>query len=174
MYTQTKLGRCLDRLSEGMMALAMVCLGAMAVLMNVEIVARSLFKTSTMIADEYSGYFFCWLFLCALTHVQRHNGLLKVEIITNILPKPVVILLDIVSALLCALVTAILAWATSESVISSYMFGSTSLSTAETPIWIPQFIMPVGLGIVTLSFLEVGYSRALLLCGRGTNAGGAV
>ncbi len=173
MNTHTKLGRCLDRLSVAMMALAMLFLAAMAVLMNVEILGRTLFRTSTMIADEYSGYFFCWLFLCALTYVQRQGGLLKVEILTNRLSGRPALALEVFASLACALLTAILAWTTWETVISSLDFGSTSLSIAETPLWIPQLIMPLGLGIVTLSFLETAYSRLHAFLEGDSASGGA-
>ena len=35
----------------------------MAVLINVEVILRYLFNSSTLIADEYSGYLFVWMTL---------------------------------------------------------------------------------------------------------------
>lgn len=171
---QTRLGRCLDRLSAGMMIAAMLFLAAMAILMNVEITGRTLFKSSTMIADEYSGYFFSWLFLCALTHVQRSEGLLKVTVLAERFPASVVHLLDVLAASISGVLTAILTWATAEMVYSSWEFGSTSLSTAETPLYIPQLIMPIGLGIVTISFFETAYSRLKGISGPEQNTSGGV
>jgi TRAP-type C4-dicarboxylate transport system, small permease component len=174
MKSQTRLGRWLDRLGSGMMIVAILFLAAMAVLMNVEIAGRTLFKTSTMIADEYSGYFFSWLFLCSLMHVQRADGLLTVTILIDRLPERVVRFLDAFAALASGVLTGILTWATFEMAYSNWSFGSTSLTTAETPLFIPQVIMPLGLGIVTLSFFETAVSRLLGLAKPADNAAGSV
>ena len=161
MYTSTRLGQWLDRIGSAMMVAAMLFLAAMAILMNVEIAGRTLLKTSTLIADEYSGYFFSWLFLGALTHVQRSNGLLTVTILTSLMPEGARRFLDVLAALISAVLTAILTWSTAAMVYSNWEFSSKSLSVAQTPLFIPQLAMPIGLGIVTLSFLETAYSRTL-------------
>ena len=158
-HAPSRLGRCLDRLSEIMMAFAMLLLAAMVILMNVEIIDRAVFKKSTMIADEYSGYFFTWIFLCALLYVQRSDGLLKVSLFTERLSPRLLRLSEILAALICGAVTALLSWTTLQTVLGSYEFNSTSLSTAETPLFIPQCIMPLGFALITLSLVETAVSR---------------
>ena len=72
-------GRVLERWSRWSCDFAGWLLAAMAVLINVEIAARYLLNTSTLIADEYSGYLFVWLTLLGFGYALQSGQFLRVE-----------------------------------------------------------------------------------------------
>ena len=52
---------------------------AMVVLVCAEIAARTLLGSSTLIADEYSGYLFVWITLIGFAHALQLGTFLRVE-----------------------------------------------------------------------------------------------
>ena len=56
---------------------------ALLALMNVEIFARYLFGKSTLIADEYGGYFYAWIVLLGAVHLLRSDKYLTVTLLTD-------------------------------------------------------------------------------------------
>ena len=53
---------------------------ALLTLMNVEVFARYLFGKSTLIADEYGGYFYAWIVLLGAVHLLRSDKYLTVTL----------------------------------------------------------------------------------------------
>ena len=79
MSTLNAFGRILERWSRWSCDFAGWLLASMAVLINVEICARYLFNTSTLIADEYSGYLFVWSTLLGFGYALQSGQFLRVE-----------------------------------------------------------------------------------------------
>lgn len=146
----------LDRLERAAIALAILLMVLMAALMNVEIVSRYGFGRSTQIADEYAGYFFTAVTLLCFVPAMRHGRFIRVMFVVERLPRPVRLIFDAIASLAGAGVSAILAWTTFQLVYASWSFGSTSLQAVQTPLFIPQSVMPVGFAILALAFLERG------------------
>ena len=78
-----------DRASTALCDFSGVMLVAMAMLINVEVVARYGFNTSTLIADEYGGYLFVWMTLLGFAHALRTGQFLRVEaLVVKLGPGP--------------------------------------------------------------------------------------
>jgi TRAP-type C4-dicarboxylate transport system permease small subunit len=166
-----RLGQLLDRLQAWMLAASAVLLVGTAVLMNVEIISRTLFSRSTQISDEYAGYFFGALSVLCMVAALRSDRFLRVDGLIMRLPAMAQALLEGAGALIGAGVSAVLTWMTAKLALASWTIGSVSLQISQTPLWIPQAVLPLGFGILTISFIEFGLRRALALAtGRTTLA----
>ena len=76
-------GRVLH-LCEGLaLKLSALLMLALLALMNVEIAARYLFGKSTLLADEYGGYFYAWIVLLGAVHLLRSDKYLTVTLLTD-------------------------------------------------------------------------------------------
>lgn len=161
-----RLGRALDRLGEVFIALSALMLFLMMVLLGVEIADRAVFRSSTQIADEYSGYLFTWLTMCGFIYAQRNDRFLCVDSLRHRLSPRARAAADGVAALLAAVLTLILADATWSTFRTSIMFGSMSIQPSQTLLAIPQAIMPAGLAVLTVAFAHSGITAILRALGR--------
>ena len=76
-------GRVLH-LSEGLaLKVSALLMIALLALMNIEVFARYLFNRSTLIADEYAGYFSGWIVLLGAVHLLRSDKYLTVTLLTD-------------------------------------------------------------------------------------------
>lgn len=162
------IGRGLDRLAQGLLAMSTLMLAAMLVLINVEVAGRYLFGYSTLIADEYAGYLFTWIVLAGFLHALRSGSLLRVGILIDRLRGRRRALFDVLNALLGLVLCAIVAYAAWQTVATSLLFETASSHASRTPVWIPQTVMPAGMALLGLGFLEQGFrsARALILGAR--------
>ena len=162
----TKLGRLFDRLGDILVAVSTVMLLLMVVLMGVEIGYRTLFQASTQIADEYSGYLFTWMTLCCFLYAQRSDRFLRVDSLRNRWSPRMRAAADGIASLLTAGLTAVLLYATWATFRASVEFNSLSIQSSQTPLWLPQAIMPVGFALLLAAFVHSGITSLLQAMGR--------
>lgn len=142
--------------------IAMMVLVFVFCLMNVEIVSRTLFGMSTLIADEYGGYGFALVIMGGLTYAHRSGALLHVDFGGRLMgPRVRVASLALASSLSFA-VACFAAYVGYKTWALSLLFGSTSAFSSGTPLWLPQAAVPVGFAVLALSFAEEFLSRALI------------
>lgn len=156
------LRRTLDALAFAALIVAGATLVGVLVLMNVEIVVRYLFGSSTLIADEYAGYGLAVAVLMGFVYAHRRNALLRVDIAAERLAgrRAGQAVLGL-AALLSLALAVFSAYAGYKTLALSLLFQSTSAFASETPLWIPQLVMPVGFGLLALSFAEEALRRIL-------------
>jgi len=155
------LSRALDAVQAVALAVGILMMVAMAVLMNTEIASRTLFGFSTQVSDEFAGYFFTVSTLLCFLPALRGGRFLAVEGFVVQLPMRARALCEIGAAAVGAVVCAVLTSATYDLAAASYAFGTQSLQASETPLFLPQAIMPVGFGLLAVAFLERGVIRAV-------------
>ncbi len=129
---------------------------AMMALMNVEIFARSGFGVSTQIADEFVGYFFTVSTMLCFVPALREGRFLMVESVVRRLPWRMQAVLHVVASLIGAGVSLVLASSTYQLAATSFAYGTVSLQAFQTPLFIPQSVMPLGFVLLALAFLEQG------------------
>lgn len=149
-----RLGIALDRLGGALSAVARVLLLAILVLINVEVAGRYVLGYSTLISDEYGGYLFTWILMFGFLHAHRQGFFLRVNVLRLHLPARGRHLLDAANATLGAVLCAVAGYGAWKTFSLSWLFGSTSSFTSETPLVIPQVALPLGIGLLFLSFLE--------------------
>jgi TRAP-type C4-dicarboxylate transport system permease small subunit len=155
------LSLALDRLERIAIWLANLLLVLMAALMNVEIISRYVFGRSTQIADEYAGYFFTAVTLLCFVPAMRRGRFIRVMFVVDRFPRALRLAMDAVASLIGAAVSAVFAWTTFQLAWGSFVIGSTALQAIQTPLFIPQSVMPLGFALLTLAFLERGLAASL-------------
>lgn len=136
---------------------------AMAVLMNVEIAGRTVLGISTQISDEFAGYFFTAATLLCFLPALREGRFLRVEGLMNLAPPRIRATAEALAAVLGAGTCIVLASATWDLTAASLSYGTRSLQASQTPLAIPQAVMPIGFGLLAIGFLEWGLVRAAML-----------
>jgi len=146
--------RLLDGLARLLHVVAVACLAAMVVLINTEILLRYLFGTSTLVADEYSGYLFSWIALLGFYVTARGGHFLRVEFGLQRLPprgREAALLIGAAIGLGISVVLCDASWRLTHA---SWRFGSTSGQYSETPLYLPQGVMVAAFGLLAIAYLD--------------------
>jgi len=165
------LQRAAGALHRALLVLCGLCLLAMVLLMNTEILTRYVLGFSTQISDEYSGYLFTAITMLCLAPALREGRFLRIDGLVARLPARARALPEAADALAGAAVCAVLAYATWLMVQASSEIGAVSLTVAETPQAWPQALMPAGFALLGLAYLARGAARVRrALAGAGPEA----
>lgn len=132
--------------------LAGVMLAAMAVLIGVEILVRTVFGASTMIADEYSSYLFVWVTMLGFVHALQSGAFLRVDNVVARLSPRGQAASEGIAAIAGMAVTAVCSYATGLLWLNSWSFGTVSIQPSATPLYLPQAILPVGFGLLVVLY----------------------
>jgi len=147
-------GRVL-RFFEGIaLKLSAVFLGAMVLLINVEIFSRYFFNYSTRIADEYGGYFYAWIVLLGSVHLLRSDKYLTVTLLTDRLSPRGRNVAAIFAGIVGLGVSIVSLWSAFAIVQQSWMFGTRSMQPSSTPLIYPQAALLIGYGLLSLAYVE--------------------
>ncbi len=132
-------------------------------LILVEIVLRTLFHTSTLISDEYSGYMMVATIMMGVSYTFVQGSHIRITIITERLHGRAAQGLDLVVTLaaltLCSYALYHSLWMVQDTF--SYKILADSLS--ETPLYIPQVMIPVGFLLLELQLVAHFLRRLLSL-----------
>jgi len=165
--------RAMARIAGVGVAFAAVLLVAMAALIVVEVTGRYLFGFSTLIADEYGEYMFVWMTFLGFAHTLRSGQFLSVDIAVRRFPPGARRIAAILAGLAGAAVTGVCVWASWRTVSISFAFQTASPQQSQTLLWMPQLVMPIGMAVLTLCFLEVAARAAVGLPADAAPASGA-
>jgi TRAP-type C4-dicarboxylate transport system permease small subunit len=147
-------GRVL-RFGEGYaLKLSALLMLALLALMNVEIAARYLFGKSTLLADEYGGYFYAWIVLLGSVHLLRSDKYLTVTLLTDRLSARGRNVAAVCAGIIGLAVSLVSLSSTLSIVQQSWMFGTTSMQPSATPLIYPQLAMLIGYGLLSLAYVE--------------------
>ena len=158
--------RLMHRINQLAGALAGVLIVYMVGHILLEIVLR-FFSESTYVLDEFIGYAVATMTFLGLGYALSQDGLIRVTLLLERLPKPIAHGLDILTTLATLAAFGFFTWYWSISVIRSFDRNTVSQTMAETPLWIPQGMVLVGMIVFCLTLL----SRLLVLCTQGAKHG---
>ena len=146
--------RLFDRLVDGIMeklrtstlfvsALAIIL---MALMEMGEIISRSFFSFSFMIADEFAGYFLAVMVFMGLCNCYCQRGMVRVEVFYNLYEKYPGLkrAMDTAFVIIMLGYAAIVMYFSIRLNYTSFRRGVVSSSFLMTPLFIPQLFMPVG------------------------------
>ena len=147
-----------------------VCGGALLLLMvghvMLEIVLRTVFASSTFVLDEFVGYGVAAVTFLCVGYAFQEGALIRVGLgleACQRMPR-----LRQAIEILCSLIAAVAAWFVtwyfSLSVWRHLIRGNRSETIAQVPLWLPEGLMLVGLGIFSL---RVTAYALRLACGQG-------
>lgn len=154
--------RFFDSLDRKLVAIAAVILLLVTALINIEVIARTFFSRSTQMSDEYAGYGLCATTMLCLVAAMRQGRFLRIDGVIERLPPRGQAIAEIFGCIVGFVVSAILCWSTAKLTLTSYQFGTRSIEFSQTPLAIPQALMPIGFALLCLGFVEVAIRRAAI------------
>lgn len=128
-----------------------VALVAMIAIVFGEIVSRNLFGVSLQLSEEVAGYLL--VAICFLGFVGSYRGgdLMRIEMIYDLIPSHRRMTVDILFDGIALVAILIVNFFTIRFVWSSFTRGTVAPTLLETPLWIPQLFMPIGLSILAVA-----------------------
>jgi TRAP-type C4-dicarboxylate transport system permease small subunit len=162
-------------LAEIAMAIAMVSVLAMCLLVTGAVLARAVFGLPIVWVPEIVGYLMVVLVFLALGETMLGGGHIRIELFVSRLPRRLRDALDLLTLTLSLGVAAFFTWHGVRTMLRSYEFGRRdSFGALQTPLYIPQAAVPIGLAILTLVLALLVYRklRVLLAQGHGADAEG--
>jgi|LGOV01.1.fsa_nt_gb TRAP-type C4-dicarboxylate transport system permease small subunit len=147
------------KLSKGGAYISSALFVALVVLVMTEILGRSFFDYSTMLADEYSGYFYLGAVFFGLAYTFNEGGHIRINIVTSRLGKDKQRFVDILAGVLA---TSILSFALYYSFLfaeDSKEMEMLSEAVSETPLWLTQIPMVVGMTLFVFAALVFTLKR---------------
>lgn len=126
---------------------------AMVAHVILEIALRGFFHTSTFVLDEYVGYGVAAMTYLSLAYAFEEGSLIRVNLVLVRLRgrlRRIVEYFCVVATLGVTVFVAAFFW---RSVKRNWDRGAVSESMAETPLWIPEALVFVGLALFAVQLL---------------------
>ena len=150
-----------ESLSTGGAFLSSLGIIFIVVLVVIEIFLRSVFNTSTMVSSEYGGYALVFLILTGLAYTMKEGGLIRINLLTSNFSENGKRIADIVSGLAAIVITSFALFHTTSMVYETWELEMTADTIAETPLWIPQLAIPLGMALLLLQIIAFVVGRVL-------------
>lgn len=139
---------------------------AIAVLTGVEIIGRKFFQFSLQGVDDYGGYVLAITAAAGACYTMAQRGHTRIDLFLVRMPKAAQRCLNVAAMVTLAALASYAAIRGWSVLAESLEFQSVSSTPAQTPLWIPQAIWLVGLGLFAL--FGVAYAvHAVALLVRG-------
>ena len=145
----------LDRVSEIAVWVAGAALLMTAFMVGLEVVMRKLLNSSLGGADEISGYVFAAATAWSYAAVIRKKGNVRIDVLYNLMPRPLRIALDILSFCALGALFALIGWYGFELVKGTVETGRISVTPLRTPLSIPQIAWISGIGLALAMWLLI-------------------
>jgi len=120
---------------------------ALVGLIMVEIIGRSFFDYSTMLADEYSGYFYLALVFLGLAYTFDEEGHIRISIVTGRLRGSIKRWVDVFAGLMALSILLFALYYSWEFMVESHEMEMLSEGVSETPLYLTQIPLVIGLAL---------------------------
>ena len=135
----------------------------MILLITLEVAGRKLFGFSTLVADEFSGYMLVLITFMGAAYTVKTEGFTRMEVIYLRFKGKGRWVFNVLVNLIALIFLLIIDYWIWTFVLSSYRAETKSISIVQTPLFIPQLFMGLG---VTLLVFEIILQFSLSLLGR--------
>lgn len=170
-----RIGQVIDEIEETCIA---ICLGLMTLLTFANVIARYIFNSNILWALELTVFLFAWLVLMGASYAVKKQVHIGVDVVINAVSpgkRKVLALLSITACLAFSILLLIgswnywiafvtdRAWLETEDIPmpGALMFLADWLNEGEAyekvPRFIPYLALPLGMGLMTIRFLQMGY-----------------
>ena len=171
----SKLGQFIDNIEETSIA---ICMGLMTLITFANVVARYAFNSNILWALELTVFLFAWLVLMGSSYAVKKHIHIGVDVVINMVSpqtRKIMALLAVASCLAFSIMLLIgswnywypfiteRAWLETEDIPMPeiFMFLADVFNEGEAYEKIPRFIpyaaLPLGLGLITFRFLQIGW-----------------
>lgn len=169
---QTAVGRWLNGFEETLIALI---LGAMTLITFVNVVVRKLFDGNILWQVEATVFLFAWLVLFGVSHAVKTASHLGVDVLINLMPPGPRRACGLLAVLVCIGFSLIMlkgAWDYWSSDLTRFEVDSVPAPAflfwlglerpgggayEYLPRYVPYFILPFGMALLTFRFLQAGW-----------------
>lgn len=145
-----------SRLDRFIIGVLVVATGAAFVLMVIAVFAAVLLREVVEIGlpwlEEVARYLLIWSVFLGTAVLARNNDHITIDAISNALPTSANTVIRVVVALLGILIASYFAYLGWLFTARAYQQQQLSL-TGYLPVWIGYLVIPVGLGLVAVSYL---------------------
>ena len=128
-------------------SLSSLLIVALVGLIMVEIIGRSFFDFSTMLADEYSGYFYLALVFLGLAYTFDEEGHIRISIVTGRLRGSIKRWVDIFAGVMALSILLFALYYSWEFMVESHEMEMLSEGVSETPLYLTQIPLVIGLAL---------------------------
>lgn len=144
----------INKLSKVVEFIASLAIVLMVVLVILEVLLRTTIGYSFGFADELVSYLVVTITFFGVTITFRDKALFKVEIFYKRLSKKSRKVLDFIHSLLSVGLCSLLIYYAFFLISSSYTRGTISQTKLETPLYLPQLLIPVGLIVLVIFTID--------------------
>jgi len=127
-----------------------VLLTVMILLAFLQIVLRNFFSTGIDWGDSLVRYLVVWVGFIGAAIAVRENKHITIDILSRWISGAANSIVQPVSHLISAVVCGLLTWAGIKFTMFEAQMGSTAFF--DLPVWIPELIIPVTFGVMTLRY----------------------
>jgi C4-dicarboxylate transporter, DctQ subunit len=148
-----RVDRLVAAVAHGLSAVGVVCVVAMMVLTTADVIARYVFNSPTMWADEMASYLLIAIVFLGLGQNIRTNGHIRIDVITNLASPRVNLVLEVFAYAVGIVFSIVLirgAWTRFDNF---WIRNVLSDSPLMTPLWVAM--VPVVAGAVVLGIATV-------------------
>ena len=136
-----------EKLSLWGASLSAILFVALVLLIMTEIIGRSFFDYSTMLADEYSGYFYLAAIFLGLAYTFNQEGHIRITIVTSRLGSSIKRWVDLFAGVMALAILLFALYYSWGFMMESYEMEMLSEGVSETPLYLTQIPLVVGLAL---------------------------
>lgn len=159
--------RALSAMTYGLMAVGVGCVVAMMGLTTIDVIARYVFNSPTLWADEVSSYLLVAIVFLGLASNVRHDSHIRIDVLTNLASGRTRVVLEVLAYAVGIVFSVLLLLGVWTRFANFYDRGTISDSPLMTPLWLPMVPVVVGAAVLVLTMIR-GFivTTSTLLSGR--------
>ena len=132
---------------------------ALVILIMIEIIGRSFFDYSTMIADEYSGYFYLTVVFFGLAYTFNEGGHIRINLVTSHFSEKAQRWIDVFAGIMSTGVMLFVLYYSYLFMIDSHEMEMVSENVSETPLYLTQIPISIGVALFVFAFVVFTLKR---------------
>ena len=145
---------------KGSEALCAFFLLAMIVLIGSEAIARNVFATSLQVTDEIGGYLLVATTFLSMSVAEAHGAFHRVELIQARLGAHLRVISQILFDFMSLAAAAAVTWQLTRLVLNSWRSEDVAPTPLQTPLWLPQSMMAIGMALLCLALSRTIITKA--------------
>ncbi|MFC1956529.1 TRAP transporter small permease [Chloroflexota bacterium] len=148
------LNRFVDGLTFSARSLGEACVLVLIGLIFVDVFGRYILDKPTKIADELGGYLLLTIVFMGAAYAMQRDLHINVTVLSDRLPIKARRWLNLTMEIVAIIFVVITAWLGAQLVGMSLDSGTRAPTTMRTPTFIPQLVVPIGLGVFALEMIR--------------------
>ncbi|NLK30433.1 MAG: TRAP transporter small permease [Aminobacterium colombiense] len=127
----------------------------MGIILFYEVVARYVFNSPTIWAQEISVFIFMWTMLAGAAYTLQVGKHVRIDLLVIRFSEKTQNYLEFFTSIMGMLFSAYVTLQGFEMLKATLKYNKLSATPLRVPLWIPQLALPVGFGLLTLQFVII-------------------